>query len=115
MNQTRSIPDDIDWVRSDVSESWFRCLEEYHLPLGKFSHWEHSHLKNQSSQLDTRIESISTFIQLLSSNFHIFLKEAEAILVLTSAEGRLLSQIGEQPFKGSFIEQICEINANWQE
>ncbi len=112
MNQTRSIPDDIDWVRSDVAESWRRCLEEYHLPLGREKSF---YLKNKTIKLDKRIESINTFIQLLSSNFHIFLKEAEAILVLTCPKGQLLSQIGEQPFKNTFIEEHCKVNSNWQE
>ncbi len=115
MNQTRSIPNAIDWVRTDVSESWQRCLEEYQLPLGKNTKKEFPLLNNSLNRLDDRINSITLFIEMLSNNFHIFLKEANAILILTCPNGKLLSKIGEQTFQNIFIDNICQKNADWQE
>jgi transcriptional regulator of acetoin/glycerol metabolism len=30
-----SLPEDADWVRSEVAHSWFRCIEDHGLPLGE--------------------------------------------------------------------------------
>lgn len=115
MNQTRSIPNAIDWVRADVSESWRRCLEDHQLPLGKNIQQESSLSGNQLNKLDNRIEHIAVFIKMLSSNFHVFLKEANAVLILTNSDGKFLCQIGEPTFQNIFIEKNCQKNADWQE
>jgi len=40
MAQTRTLPEQRDWVRPAVAEAWRRCLEDYQLPLGHHAGWQ---------------------------------------------------------------------------
>jgi len=53
MTQTRSVPDQCDWVRPEVTESWQRCLEEYRLPLGNYANWDYYPVFSQVPELDS--------------------------------------------------------------
>lgn len=114
MNQTRCVPDDNDWVRTEVSDAWRRCLEEYKLPLGNFSNWDNYRIANSGAS-DPMAEEIADLVKELRHNFHIFLKEAGIMLMLTAADGRVLYVLGEQYFPGAFMERMHQENAIWRE
>ena len=115
MIQTRSVPDQYDWVRPDVAESWQRCLEEYHLPLGNYAMWDNYQITSPASLPDKPSAKIEILIKQLDHHFHLFLKEAGVMMLLTSASGRLLYVLGEQISPGSFITRVSEQGASWLE
>jgi transcriptional regulator of acetoin/glycerol metabolism len=116
MNQTRSVPDQNDWVRPEVTDAWRRCLEDYCLPLGNYAYWDKYPFIEQSSAVyATCADDIEELIKKLSRNFHLFLKEAGVMMVLTAVDGRLLYVAGEQQFPGSFMDRMHISGANWCE
>ncbi|MEQ1529804.1 MAG: sigma 54-interacting transcriptional regulator [Methylococcales bacterium] len=115
MNQTRSVPDQCDWVRPEVAETWRRCHEDYQLPLGNYANWDHYSVISSINHADLQTSKIEELIKQLSHNFHIFLKEAGVMMVLTAADGRLLHVVGENQFPGSFMLRMHQKNANWRE
>ncbi|MEE7625497.1 sigma 54-interacting transcriptional regulator [Methylobacter sp. Wu8] len=114
MTQTRSAPDQYDWVRPEVTESWQRCLDEYRLPLGNYANWDRYQIISQPIQLDNPSQKIETLIKQLNLNFHVFLKEAGVMMMLVAADGRLLYALGEQQ-PGSFMSRASERGTNWLE
>lgn len=117
MNQTRSVPDQVDWVRPEVSEAWRRCLEDYQLPLGNFANWDKLHIGRNppSTGSKQRALDISQLLTHLSHQFHVFLQEAGVMLVLTDTDGVLLQVLGENPSPGSVIPNLYEKNSQWGE
>ena len=80
MNQTRSIPDQCDWVRPEVIDAWRRCLEDYQLPLGNYANWDkypisHNSIEtvNKIDHVDHQVRHIEEVIKHLSHNFTVFL------------------------------------------
>ncbi|MCX7082078.1 MAG: sigma 54-interacting transcriptional regulator [Methylococcales bacterium] len=121
MNQTRSIPDQNDWVRPEVTDAWRRCLEDYQLPLGNYSNWD-KFLVTRNTQISgttagnhQQVEHIEDLIKQLSHNFTVFLKEAGVMMVLTAADGRLLYGMGEKHLLSSFMDRMHQHDANWLE
>ena len=121
MNQTRSIPDQNDWVRPEVTDAWRRCLEDYQLPLGNYSNWD-KFLVTRNTQISgttagnhQQVEHIEDLIKQLSHNFTVFLKEAGVMMVLTAADGRLLYGMGEKHLLSSFMDGMHQHDANWLE
>ncbi|MBE0471338.1 MAG: sigma 54-interacting transcriptional regulator [Methyloprofundus sp.] len=115
MVQTRSIPEQVDWVRSDVSEAWSRCLEDYHLPLGNFANWD-KHLSHKNSAIEAQqAEHIAEQIQQLSHHFQIFLQEAGVMMVVVAPNGSLLYVTGEQHFPRAFQLPTQIKQTNWHE
>lgn len=117
MNQTRSVPDHTDWVRSEVSDAWRRCMEDYQLPLGHLVDADRSYTgHNPTSGIgEQRAYDIFQLLTHLSHQFHVFLHEAGVMLLLTDAEGRLLQVLGENPISGSFMPHLYEKNSQWSE
>lgn len=115
MNQTRTVPEHSDWVRPEVSEAWQRCLEEYHLPLGNYANWDDYPVISSETEHTESTLNIEEIIKHLSDNFHTFLKEANVMLILTAANGRLLCVIGEQKLPSTFLNQMYTTGANWAE
>jgi len=115
MNQSRAIPDQSDWIRPEVYESWRRCLEEHHLPLGKLTNWNHYPVQCRTVRHDRHSHDIAKLLMQLSSNFETFLKEAGVMLVLTRSDGSLLYALGESIFSSSFMDRLYEPNASWNE
>ncbi|MEQ1622247.1 MAG: sigma 54-interacting transcriptional regulator [Methylococcales bacterium] len=115
MNQTRTVPDQYDWVRSEVSDAWRRCLEDYQLPLGNYANWDHYPVLGSVVESINPAGNIEELIKHLSHNFHVFLKEAGVMMVLTTADGRVLYVAGEQQFPGSFMARMHILGANWGE
>jgi len=115
MNQSRSIPDQCDWVRPEVFDSWRRCLEDYQLPLGKYANWDHYPVKFQTVYSDNNSQNIADLLMKLSGNFETFLKEAGVMLVLTRSDGSLLYALGEPPLSSPFINRLYQPNACWNE
>lgn len=115
MNQTRSIPDQCDWIRPDVFDSWRRCLEEYQLPLGKYANWNHYRVQGMARGDDSRVDDVTLLLTQLSHNFDVFLKEAGVMLVLTRPDGRLLYALGENPFSCPFMGRLYQAEACWGE
>jgi len=115
MVQTRSIPEQADWVRTDVSEAWSRCLEEYHLPLGNFANWD-KHLSHKSSESNAiKADHIAEHIEQLSHHFQAFLQEAGVMMVVASPCGSLLYVAGEQHFPRAFQLPTQIKQTNWHE
>ena len=115
MNQTRSVPDQNDWVRPEVTDAWGRCLEDYGLPLGNYANWDNYPVIGSTVKNTHSASHIEELIKQLSRNFHLFLKEAGVMMVLTAADGRLLYVAGEQQFPGSFTTRMHATGANWSE
>lgn len=115
MNQTRTVPEQNDWVRPEVREAWVRCLDEYHLPLGHFVAWDDYPVIENHVEPDNSATPIKKLLQHLSHNFYIFLKEAGVMMVLIAPDGRLLYTIGEQKLPHPFMSQMYESGANWSE
>ncbi len=116
MNQTRSVPDQADWVRAEVAEAWHRCLEEYQLPLGNYAHWDRLRSISKPTVVDEpKAQVISELLTHLGHQFHVFLKEAGVMLVLTDAEGVLMQTLGENPFPSPFMLSLYEKNSRWSE
>ena len=115
MTQTRSVPDQYDWVRPEVTESWQRCLDEYRLPLGNYAMWEDYRVISQAVMPAQPSQKIEALIKQLNHNFHVFLKEAGVMMLLTAADGSLLYVLGEQQQRGSFMSRASERGACWLE
>ena len=115
MNQTRSVPEHGDWVRPEVSEAWQRCLEDYQLPLGNYANWDEYAVIASLVEDTNPASNIEKIINHLSENFHTFLKEADVMLVLTAADGRLLCVMGEQKLPSTFLNKMYTQGANWAE
>jgi sigma-54 dependent transcriptional regulator, acetoin dehydrogenase operon transcriptional activator AcoR len=115
MNQTRSIPDQSDWIRPDVFDSWRRCLEDYQLPLGRYANWSHYRVQRKSRCQDQRTQEITRLLTQLSNNFDVFLREAGVMLVLTRPDGTLLYALGENPFSCPFMGRLYQPDASWSE
>ena len=115
MVQTRSVPEQDDWVRPDVSEAWLRCLEEYHLPLGNFANWD-KHLSHKGLEVDgVKAEHIAEHIEQLSHHFQVFLQEAGVMMVVVAPNGSLLYVAGEQHFPRAFQLPTQIKHTNWHE
>ncbi|MFA5984375.1 MAG: sigma 54-interacting transcriptional regulator [Methylococcaceae bacterium] len=115
MTQTRSVPDKSDWARLEVIESWHRCLEDYRLPLGNYAIWDNYPTSSQTESLDVPSQKIEKLILQLNHNFHVFLKEAGVMMILTASDGNLLYALGEQQLVGSFMSRASARGANWLE
>ncbi|MEQ1636664.1 MAG: sigma 54-interacting transcriptional regulator [Methylococcales bacterium] len=115
MNQTRSIPDQSDWVRPEVIDAWRRCLDDYHLPLGNYVDWVATAITHTAPNTDQQVSNIQALIRQLSHNFTVFLQEAGVMMVLTTADGRLLTVTGEKHLPSAFMTQLFQQGANWQE
>ncbi|WP_019865966.1 sigma-54-dependent Fis family transcriptional regulator [Methylovulum miyakonense] len=115
MTQTRSVPDQSDWVRLEVIESWHRCLEDYRLPLGNYAMWDNCPIVNQTEKLDAPSQKIEALIKQLDHNFHVFLEEAGVMMLLTAADGSLLYSLGERQPTGSFLSRASTRGGNWLE
>ena len=116
MAQSRCLPDQADWVRAEVSESWRRCFEEYQLPLGNYVRWDHLNLVNDPPlTFSAETQRISDMLSRLGHQFDVFLKEAGVMLVLTNADGRLLQVLGENPFASPFLFSLYEKHSCWSE
>lgn len=115
MNQTRTIPEQHDWVRPEVNDSWRRCLEDYCLPLGNYANWEHYPVITHTNNSTPQSQHIEVLIKQLNYNFHEFLKEAGLMLVLTAANGQLLYVVGEKSLPCSFMARMQQSGANWLE
>ncbi|NOT84131.1 MAG: sigma-54-dependent Fis family transcriptional regulator [Methylococcaceae bacterium] len=115
MNQSRSVPERGEWVRPEVTEAWKRCLEDYHLPLGNYAHWEPNKITRHTANTDKQVSNIEDLIKQLSHNFTVFLQEAGVMMVLTTADGRLLTVTGEKHLPSTFMTQLFRQGASWQE
>lgn len=115
MNQTRSVPDQNDWVRPEVTDAWRRCLDDYGLPLGNYANWDSYPVIESTVRNTLPTTHIEELIKQLSHNFHVFLKEAGVMMVLTAAAGRLLYVAGEQQFPSSFMTRMHATGTNWSE
>lgn len=115
MTQSRSIPDQHDWARPEVIESWQRCLEEHRLPLGNYANWDDYQIISQTTRHNNPSQKIEILIKQLNHNFHVFLKEAGVMMLLTDADGKLLYALGEQQQPGSFMSRASERGARWLE
>lgn len=115
MNQTRSVPDQCDWVRAEVSESWRRCLEDYQLPLGNYANWDDYPVFARTASNLAQSQRIENLVKQLHHNFHIFLKEAGVMMVLTTAEGQLLHRMGEKCLPSLFMSRMQENGTHWLE
>lgn len=116
MIQSRCIPDHTDWVRPEVTESWRRCLDDYQLPLGNYAQWDRLQFtKNRPPRIDEKTQSISDLLVHLGHQFHIFLKEAGVMLILTDVDGCLLQVLGENPFPSPFMLNLYEKHSSWNE
>jgi len=115
MNQTRSIPDQGDWVRPEVTDAWRRCLEDYQLPLGNYANWEKYSISNNTVDTHHQVRHIEELIKHLSHNFTVFLQEAGVMMVLTAADGRLLYVTGEKHLLSSFMTGMYSQGASWDE
>lgn len=115
MNQTRSIPDQGEWVRPEVTESWRRCLDDYQLPLGNYANLEKFPIINHAVHSDHQLKHIEQLIKQLSHNFTVFLKEAGVMMVLTTADGRLLYTSGESYQLNVFMTGMYEPGTSWHE
>jgi transcriptional regulator of acetoin/glycerol metabolism len=115
MNQTRSIPDQGEWVRPEVTESWRRCLDDYQLPLGNYANLEKFPIINHAVHSDHQLKHIEQLIKQLSHNFTVFLKEAGVMMVLTTADGRLLYTSGESYQLNVFMTGMYQPGTSWHE
>ncbi|NOQ16177.1 MAG: sigma-54-dependent Fis family transcriptional regulator, partial [Methyloprofundus sp.] len=115
MVQARSIPEQADWVRPEVSEAWWRCLEEYQLPLGNFANWDEHLRHNKSIQAEHNAEHIAEQIQQLSHHFQAFLQEAGVMMIVVAPNSSLLYVAGEQHFPRAFELPIQVHATNWRE
>lgn len=116
MNQTRSIPDQCDWVRQEVLDAWRRCLEDYQLPLGKFA--SHPPLKSATASCGQnlrRMQEITRLLAGLSPSFDTFLKNAGIVLVLADANGSLRHTLGENVFVTPFLTRHDQSHPCWNE
>ncbi|QPK62312.1 sigma-54-dependent Fis family transcriptional regulator [Methylomonas sp. LL1] len=115
MIQSRCVPDHADWVRPEVSESWRRCLEDYQLPLGNYACWEHLRDAAEPAKASHKAQDVVNLLAHLGHQFHIFLKEAGVMLVLTDTDGSLLQVLGENPFPSPFMTCLHQQNSRWSE
>jgi len=115
MVQSRSVPEQADWVRPDVYHAWQRCLQDYSLVLGNYANWDKHLLGIQTQNKRGEAKKIAEQIKLLSHNFQIFLKEAGVMMVVVAPNGALEYVAGEKHFSGALhlLDQIKQIN--WHE
>lgn len=115
MNQSRTIPDHQDWVRPEVAEAWRRCLEDYHLPLGRYANWAHFPLIQVPLGDSLQVGAIEALVKQLSHNFTVFLEEAGVMMVLTASDGTLLTVMGAEQSSNAFMHRLYHQGVSWQE
>ncbi|MCX7097549.1 MAG: sigma-54-dependent Fis family transcriptional regulator [Methylococcales bacterium] len=115
MNQTRSVPDPSDWVRPEVTDAWQRCLDDHHLPLGNYAGPTKGPDSPTNLNNTPQLRHIEELIKQLSHNFIVFLQEAGVMMVLTAADGRLLTVTGESQLLSAYMAGMYTAGANWQE
>ncbi|MFI3189081.1 sigma-54-dependent Fis family transcriptional regulator [Crenothrix sp. D3] len=115
MNQTRSVPEQHDWVRPEVRDAWERCLDDYHLPLGHYANWDDYPIIAAPVEQANPATHIKELIKHLSNNFHTALQDAGMMMVLTTADGRLLYALGEQKLPNTFMTQMHLAGSVWSE
>ena len=116
MIQSRRVPDQMDWVRPEVSDAWRRCLDDYQLPLGNYAQWEQLPFSRLSKPVvNSSTELLINRLDLLNQQFHIFLKGAGVVLVLAGVDGSLLKVLGENPLPSKIIRSLYEKNSLWGE
>ncbi len=115
MVQSRSVPEQADWVRPDVYHAWQRCLKDYSLVLGNYANWDRHILGRQSQNRVSEASNIAEQIKQLSHHFQVFLKEAGVMMVVVAPNGGLEYVAGEKHFSGALqlLDQIKQIN--WHE
>lgn len=115
MHQTRTVPDQIDWVRREVQNGWRRCLEEHRLPLGHFSEWTYCGVGADRAGRGQEAEEIVELINRLEHNFLTFLEEAGIMMVVTAPDGQLVKALGVNEFYASFLKRMQQYHISWAE
>jgi len=115
MVQSRSVPEQADWIRPDVYHAWQRCLKDYSLVLGNYANWDKHLLGQQLQNSASEAKNIAEQIKQLSHHFQVFLKEAGVMMVVVAPNGVLEYVAGEKHFSGALqlLDQIKQIN--WHE
>ncbi|NOQ14628.1 MAG: AAA domain-containing protein [Methyloprofundus sp.] len=115
MVQARSVPEQSDWVRPDVSDAWRRCLEEYQLPLGNYANWDKHLQQRTGNDENNKSERVAQQIKHLSHHFQVFLKEAGVMMVVVAPNSSLLYVAGEKHFPRAFQLPTQIKQTNWHE
>ncbi|MGD7035559.1 sigma-54-dependent Fis family transcriptional regulator [Methylotuvimicrobium buryatense] len=115
MNQTRTLPEQQDWVRSEVQQAWRRCREEYQLPLGHFSEWQYCGMKPPTVSQSNESNEILKIIQQIEENFLPFMVESGLMMVITSDSGDLLHLLGDLESYAYFLKRMNDHHINWHE
>ena len=115
MNQTRTVPDQMDWVREEVQDGWRRCLEDYRLPLGHFADWNYCGLDDKNAAIQEGTTEVLEMIGQLEHNFLAILKDAGIMMVIASPEGRVLKVLGGNELYGSFVKHMLQNHISWRE
>lgn len=115
MNQTRTIPDQCEWVRQEVLDAWRRCLEDYQLPLGNAFNWPCYRLLCQRPEMTAGCRELAHIVGNLGQDYEFFLKEAGMLLMVANAEGTLLYTLGSQPAFCAARAGLFQPGACWSE
>jgi len=115
MVQSRSVPEQEDWVRVDVYHAWQRCLIDYNLVLGNYSNWDKYIVASRPRLIASDATNIATQIMQMSHHFQTFLNEAGIMMVVVAPDGQLEYVAGEEYFTGAFQLSHQVERINWKE
>ncbi|WP_219320387.1 sigma-54-dependent Fis family transcriptional regulator [Methylovirgula sp. HY1] len=117
MVQTGQPPEGADWVRPQVAEAWFRCIEDYGLIPRAAQLWPHAIIDVASggrtapaANLDLR-----TTLATMAFNLQPMLRDTSVSLLLADGAGTLIHAMEAGSNLGPMGRRLVRLGESWNE
>ncbi len=117
MVQTGQSPEGADWVRPQVAEAWFRCIEDYGLIPRVSQLWPHAIIDVTSggrtapaTNLDLR-----TALATMAFNLQPVLRDTSVSLLLADGAGTLIHAMEAGSSLGPMGRRLVRLGESWNE
>jgi sigma-54 dependent transcriptional regulator, acetoin dehydrogenase operon transcriptional activator AcoR len=117
MVQTGQPPEGADWVRPQVAEAWFRCIEDYGLAPGVGHLWPHNAGDIGITGRSNRVADIDlrTTLATLAFNLQPVLRDTSVSLLLSDGSGTLIHAMEAGSNLGSIGRKLLRLGESWNE
>ncbi|MHB8884723.1 MAG: sigma-54-dependent Fis family transcriptional regulator [Methylovirgula sp.] len=117
MVQTGQPPEGADWVRPQVGEAWFRCIEDYGLNPRGAQLWPHAIIDGvcgartaPSTDLDLR-----TTLATMAFNLQPMLRDTSVSLLLADGAGTIIHAMEAGASLGPMGRRLVRLGESWNE
>ncbi len=117
MAQTGQAPEGADWVRPQVAQSWYRCIEDYRLSprIGLLRPEVQSDLEHSSPPDLASGAAVSNTLVTMAVNLQPILRDTGVTLLLADAGGALLHVTDGGAALGPMGRRLARIGESWSE